>query len=148
MVDLVGTCPKGFWHEWIAEGDAAGEPESGQEWGWFTGHSYKSLIRPGDRFYVVAHGRLRGYSIVTGIWGGAIVRKGNAVACTIPEIIPGFRGLQKRWWPRESEIAFPDWKTAGVCMTPVKATPTTQASLFDSVASSASPSTTQSTTTG
>jgi hypothetical protein len=35
MVDLVGTCPKDFWREWIAEGDAAGEPESGEEWGWF-----------------------------------------------------------------------------------------------------------------
>ena len=27
MSDLVGTCPKDFWLEWIAEGDAAGEPE-------------------------------------------------------------------------------------------------------------------------
>lgn len=24
MVDLVGTCPKDFWEEWIAEGDPAG----------------------------------------------------------------------------------------------------------------------------
>lgn len=23
MSDLVGTCPKHFWREWIAEGDAA-----------------------------------------------------------------------------------------------------------------------------
>jgi len=117
MVDLVGTCPKDFWEEWIAEGDAAGEPETGEEWGWFTEHSYRELIVPGDRFYVVAHGRLRGYAIVTSKLPGAIVRKGGAVACTIPDMIPGFRGLRKRWWHRDSEKPFPDWKTAGL---PVK----------------------------
>jgi len=110
MVDLVGTCPKGFWREWIAEGDPAGEPESGQEWGWFTEHGYRQLIQPGDRFYVVAHGKLRGYAPVTGTWGGAIVRKGGAVAVTINEQIPGFRGLRKRWWSINEEMPFPDWR--------------------------------------
>lgn len=37
MADLVGTCPKDFWEEWIAEGDAAGDPETGEEWGWYKG---------------------------------------------------------------------------------------------------------------
>ena len=120
MTDLVGTCPKDFWIEWIAEGDAAGLPESGEEWGWWTNHSLIRLIQPGDRFYVVAHGRLRGWAPVTRVHrapdgqGGAICRRGNAVACTIPEPIPGFRGLRKRWWPRGAEMPFPDWKTAGV----------------------------------
>lgn len=45
------------------------------------------------------------------IWGGAIVRKGGAVACTIDEPIPGFRGLRKRWWDRAIERPFPEWKT-------------------------------------
>lgn len=114
MVDLVGTCPMGFWNEWIAEGDAAGDPETGEEWGWYTEHSYRSLIKPGDRFYVVAHGMLRGWAPVLGMQGGAIVRKGGAIACTIPEPIPGFRGLRKRWWPLDIERPFPDWKTAGL----------------------------------
>lgn len=121
MVDLVGTCPKDFWFEWIAEGDAAGEPETGDEWGWFTRHSRARLIRPGDRFYVVAHGRLRGYAPVTRLQdntrrgGGFIIcRRGGAIAVTIPTIIPGFRGLRERWWPREDERPFPEWKTAGV----------------------------------
>ena len=35
MVDLVGTCPKGFWADWIAEGDAAGDPATGEEYGWW-----------------------------------------------------------------------------------------------------------------
>jgi hypothetical protein len=39
MPDLVGTCPKDFWPDWIAEGDAAGEAYSGEEWGWYTQHS-------------------------------------------------------------------------------------------------------------
>lgn len=121
MTDLVGTCPKDFWLEWIGEGDAAGDPETGEEWGWFTEHSYRSLIKPGDRFYVVAWGRLRGYSIITSISGGAIVRRGNAVACTIPDDIPGFRGLRKRWWHRDCELPFPDWKTEGFGVKPIKA---------------------------
>jgi len=32
MTDLVVTVPKDFWPDWIAEGDAVGEPETGTEW--------------------------------------------------------------------------------------------------------------------
>lgn len=119
MVDLVGTCPKDFWEEWIAEGDAAGDPYTGEEWGWYTGHSLIRLIKPGDRFYVVAHGKLRGWAPVTRVHlrqdgrGGHIGRRGDAIACTIPEIIPGFRGLRERWWNRADEVPFPDWKERG-----------------------------------
>jgi hypothetical protein len=115
-MDLVGTCPKSFWLEWIAEGDAAGDPETGEEWGWWTEHSLIAKIGPGDRFYVVAHGKLRGWSPVTRVHrpmmreAGAICRRGNGVACTIPESITGFRGLRVRWWPREIEVPFPDWR--------------------------------------
>lgn len=120
MVDLVGTCPMDFWSEWIAEGDAAGDPYSGEEWGWFTQHSAINDINVGDRFYVVAHGMLRGWAPVTRILLNgagkrvAIGRRGGAVAVTIDEAIPGFRGLRERWWSREIERPFPDWKTAGV----------------------------------
>lgn len=119
MTDLVGTCPKDFWPEWIAEGDAAGLPESGEEWGWYTADRAARLIHPGDRFYVVAHGRLRGWAPVTRLdtfhsSSFAICRKGGAVACTIGTPIPGFRGLRMRWWPRELEQPFPDWQTAGI----------------------------------
>jgi len=115
MPDLVGTCPKDFWEEWIAEGDAVGEPETGEEWSWYTKHSLAVAIRPGDRFYVVAHGKLRGWAPVTrvgnlGHEGYEICRRGGAVACTVPLVIPGFRGLRIRWWLRENEIPFPDWR--------------------------------------
>lgn len=126
MVDLVGTCPKDFWQEWIEEGDAAGLPESGEEWGWYTRHSYARNIKPGDRFYVVAWGRVRGYSLVTrlhndGAGGYVICRRGGAVACTIDKPTPGFRGLERRWWSYEDERPFPDWQTADVGVKPIKA---------------------------
>lgn len=126
MVDLVGTCPKDFWLEWIAEGDAAGDPEAGEEWSWFTKDRLALQIHRGDRFYVVAHGRLRGYAPVMRVdhqifFGGdsrfAIIRKGGAVAVTVDEAIPGFRGLRRRWWNPASEKPFPDWKEAN---TPAK----------------------------
>jgi hypothetical protein len=115
MVDLVGTCPKDFWEDWIAEGDAAGDPYTGEEWGWWTKHPNARLIRPGDRFYVVAHGMLRGWAPVTRVvregpnW--VICRRGDAVACTLDAPIKGFRGLETRWWDRRDERVFPDWKT-------------------------------------
>lgn len=129
MVDLVGTCPKDFWAEWIAEGDPVGAPESGEEWGWYTRHSFARLIQPGDRFYVVAWGLLRGWApvvrVVTAPDGYIICRRGGAVACTIDKPIPGFRGLEKRWWDQANERAFSDWQTAGVGEKgkPIKAAP-------------------------
>ncbi len=110
--DFVATCPKGFWSEWIAEGDAAGDPETGVEWGWYTRRSLIS-VDTGGRFYVVAHGRLRGYAIITRVdrQRGIICRRGGAVAVTIPEPIRGFQGFRKRWWPYCDEIPFPDWRT-------------------------------------
>ena len=115
VTDLVGTCPKDFWEAWIAEGDPAGTPWSGEEWGWYTRHSFARDGQPGDRFYIVGHGKLRGWAPIVRItydlddW--VICRKGDAVACTIAEPIPGFRGLRHRWWPRELELPFPEWRT-------------------------------------
>lgn len=118
-MDLVGTCPKDFWREWIAEGDPAGTDWSGEEWGWYTRHRLAAEIKSGERFYVVAWGRLRGWAPVTAVrrdagGGWIICRKGNATACTIDKPIPGFRGLEKRWWSYEDERPFPDWKDAGL----------------------------------
>ena len=122
-MDLVGTYPKRFWKEWLAEGDCAGDKPSGSTYHWQTGSALAFKIKPGERFYVVAHERLRGYAIVVGVASGfmkfgsytigltSIVRSGDARAVTIPEPVPEFRGLRKRWWDRADEIPFPDWKT-------------------------------------
>jgi hypothetical protein len=113
----VGTCPKTFWTQWIAEGDAAGDAESGKEWGWYTEDRRALLAEPGDRFYVVAHGKLRGWAPIVAVRRphmrreSVICRRGGAVAVTLAAPIPGFRGLRKRWWQREEELPFPDWRT-------------------------------------
>jgi hypothetical protein len=118
--DLVGTCPKDFWEEWIAEGGCAGDPPSKGlfvEWGWGTGSRLALKIEPGERFYVVAHGRLRGWAPVVAVerFEGEqdafeIIRRFGAVACTVPFAIPGFRGLRRRWWKREEEQPFENWR--------------------------------------
>ena len=133
-MNLVVTVPKWFWPEWIAEGDAVGEPESGEEWGFFMGGA-KPPIGPGDRLYIVAHNRVRGYAPVTrlgfqdGKW--VICRRGGAVACTLREkptgdhlfddvnlsryaTVRGFQGFRKVWWTPDQEISYPDWKTENV----------------------------------
>ena len=120
-MDLVGTCPKSFWEEWLTEGDCAGDPPGETLYCWRTRARMVVLIKPGDRFYVVAHGRLRGFAVVhsveshstdTGVWFESwIYRPGGAVAVTIPENIVGFRGLRQRWWSRGIERPFPEWKT-------------------------------------
>lgn len=120
MTDLAVTVPRDLWQDWIDEGDAVGEPETGEEWGFFVGSTKwrKPPILPGDRLYIVAHDRLRGYAPVTRVaaYGGqwAIGRKGCAVAITIPVMIRGFQGWRKRWWDRTDEKPYPDWRTDAV----------------------------------
>lgn len=123
MPDIVVTVPKRIWYDWIAEGDAVGEPESGEEWGYSTWGLHPDIVR-GERVYIVAHGRLRGYAPLTqcvfnangfGQLGQVVLgRKGGAVAVTIDEFIRGFRGWRYAWWKREDEKPFPNWQTEGV----------------------------------
>lgn len=116
MSDVVVTVPKWFWPEWIAEGDAAGESPTGTEWAFYLGGT-RPDADAGDRCYIVAHGKLRGYAPVVRVSrterGWAIVRAGGAVAVTVATPIPGFRGWRRRWWKRDQETPFPDWKHQG-----------------------------------
>ncbi len=142
MSDVVVTVPKDFYYKgkhglagWIAEGDAAGEPESGVEW-YFSLGGHPPKIEPGERVYIVCNGKLRGYAPLYLLYvyededdaggefgdlercpprrkipGCALVRKGGAIAVTINEPIRGFQGFRYRWWKREDETPFPEWKT-------------------------------------
>jgi hypothetical protein len=114
MTDVVVTVPKGLWMEWIAEGDLPGDDPTGDEYAFYLGGP-RPDIQPGDRVYIVAHGKLRGYAPLTRIMetnsGFALCRSGNAIACTIPQKTTGFRGWRYRWWGRETEQPFPDWRT-------------------------------------
>ena len=117
-MDLVATCPKGFWKEWMAEGDCAGDTSTQDTaYAWQTRHRLAEKIREGDRFYVVAHGKLRGYAVVCEVVSPHsdeliyIYRDGGAVAVTLPITIKGFQGLRRRWWSRSIEQPFPGWRT-------------------------------------
>lgn len=115
MADVVMTVPKHLWLDWCDEGDAVGTPDSGTEWGFFCGGGVPSIL-PGERVYIVSHGRLRGYAPLTRLqrFPLAFGRRGGAVAVTIAEPIQGFRGWRYRWWRREAEVPFLAWRTTDV----------------------------------
>lgn len=125
MSDVVVTVPKNFqWQgltgiaAWIAEGDAAGEPWSGQEWDFYLGGNPPTRLAKGERVYVVYDNKLRGYAPLVRIdyYQGktySLVRHGDAVAVTIDEPIKGFRGFRYRWWNRSIEKPFPEWREQG-----------------------------------
>ena len=122
MPDVVVTVPKGIWLDWLEEGDLPGDLPTGEEWG-FSPWGPEPDMKAGERVYIVAHGRLRGYAPLTryeyrhqssGQGHIAFGRGAGAVAVTIPDPITGFRGWRYRWWNREVEIPFLAWKTEGV----------------------------------
>lgn len=119
--DLVVTVPATFWDEWLREGDLAPDelnptPRAlNQTYAYGLGHN-RPRSQPGDRVYVVAHGKLRGYAPLIDVdedqYGRiSLIRGGGAVAVTIPGLrIPGFRGYRYRWWALEEEAPFPTWR--------------------------------------
>lgn len=120
MSDLVVTVPRRLWLDWISEGDLPGQDAQYESHFWiYTNPPY---IKPGERVYIVAHGRLRGYAPLVRVEQicqlnprmGCLVRAGGAEAVTIDEEIRGFQGVRKRWWDRAAERPFPDWQTAGL----------------------------------
>ncbi len=109
MADLVVTVPKERWDRWLAEGDLPGEPWTGREHRFWIGWRKPGPWRAGDRVYVVARGRVRGYAPLVRVErepvrGYGLVRGGGAVAVTIPQEVRGFRGVRARWWNRSEEI--------------------------------------------
>lgn len=118
MSDVVVTVPMGMWESWLAEGDLPGaEPE--YESHFWIPRATIPRIAPGERVYIVAHGKLRGYAPLTAIEEvcelnqsrACLVREGGAVAVTVPEYIRGFQGWRYRWWDRSHEVPFPEWMT-------------------------------------
>lgn len=124
MIDFVVTVPIDFRYDdepglrgldaWVSEGDAPGTEWSGTDWV-FNVRGRVPEFEPGARLYVVCEDRLRGYSPIVRVDYGMgeveFIRRGGAVAVTIPERITGFRGWRERWWHREDEVPFPDWLT-------------------------------------
>lgn len=114
MPDIIVTVPKSFGLDtWIAEGDAAGEEWSGEEWHFHLGGNRPNIL-PGERVYIVYNGKVRGYAPLVRIDGYghsyALVRHGGAQAVTIPEFVRGFQGFRYRWWDTAIEVPFPEWQ--------------------------------------
>jgi hypothetical protein len=119
--DIVVTVPKWFWAQWIEEGDLPGDAATGRFYDFSI--PTRPKILPGQRVYIVAHGRLRGYAPlvrvetheppggwVSGHRSCVLVRGAGAVAVTIPEQIRGFQGWRYSWWSRALEQPFPGWR--------------------------------------
>jgi hypothetical protein len=117
-VDICVTVPKGLWPAWIEEGDLPGEEWSGFESHFWIGGWHLPKIHPGERVYVVAHGKLRGYAPLVELERhcrlkkdmSCLLRRGGAVAVTIDEQIRGFQGWRYVWWQRYQERPFPNWR--------------------------------------
>lgn len=128
--DVVVTVPARIWPDWLAEGGLPGDPDDGIEYFFWIGNR-KPNIDPGQRVYVVALGKLRGYAPLVrihfdaGSGRYALVRAGGAVAVTLgcraycgcahggpkhPARIRGFRGFRYRWWPLADEMPFEKWR--------------------------------------
>lgn len=120
MTDLVVTVPRKSWPLWLGCGDLAGAAQpSGIEHGFRLFDCDRPPIEMGERLYIVAHDRLRGYAPVSevvpiGTRNWMIKRRGAPVAVTISMRIAGFRHWRRVWWERADERPFPDWQTAGV----------------------------------
>jgi hypothetical protein len=115
-MDVVVTVPKSFgWDTWIGEGDAAGEPSTGQEYAFWIGRG-RPNIQPGERVYVVHNGKLRGYAPLVRLhWSPernryALIRQGGALAVTLSDYIKGFQGFRYRWWEYHEEKSSPKWR--------------------------------------
>jgi len=113
MTDILVCVPKARWADWVGEGDPAGTEWSG-DFEYVYSVRTAPDIKPGERVYIAALGKLRGYAPLVRVdrtsHGFGLVRRGGAVAVTIPEPVRGFPGWRVRWWDRGAEMPFPDWR--------------------------------------
>ena len=120
MTDVVVTVPMRLWEEWIEEGDLPGDPPGDMESHFWLWGGRLPRMESGDRVYIVAHGKLRGFAPLVRIErrcelnpnAGCLVRNGDAEAVTIAEPIRGFQGWRYCWWDRADEVPFPGWRDA------------------------------------
>lgn len=121
--DLVACMGPEAWRRW-ARGHAphpslqTSGPALGEERAvWVAGPPDGERVRPGSMLYVCSGGRLRCRAEISdvrpgrGIWRGTAVfyRRAPLVPVTLAADTPAFRGLRRRWWPRNAELPCPDW---------------------------------------
>lgn len=118
MPDIVVTLPKRFGiKRWIEEGDDPDTKWSGKYYEFGIGGV--PSIEVGERVYVVYDRLLIGYAplvekriehTATGGHRTFLIRGGDARAVTIDEQVKSFRGYRYRWWNREDEKPFDNWR--------------------------------------
>jgi hypothetical protein len=117
MADVVVCVPRAKWRDWVGEGSLAGQSAT-ELFGFYVRTGERPPVEPGDRVYVVAWDRLRGYAPLVELReekdGYTFVRAGGAVACTLPVEVKGFPGWKLRWWQRTEEVPFLGWQVDGV----------------------------------
>ena len=138
--DFAATVRAPEWEQWLCdwpwiEGDPRadagyldGEPA------WWSRAKLARKVERGSRLYICCRGRLRLWVALRPIGKfGETVQEGRderglwIPLCidgsppgggpwwqpvTLDADMPGFRGLRRRWWPREAEIPCPDWSEA------------------------------------
>ena len=141
--DFVATVRAGEWEGWLRGESGSGGPETVADPRWADGEaawwSRAKLARKagrGSRLYVCCRGRLRlwialrpvGMPFETdqegrderGLWIPLCIDGSPPDGgpwwqpVTIEADMPGFRGLRRRWWPRDAEIPCPDWRGAAL----------------------------------
>lgn len=118
MGDVVVTVPRAQWPAWLREGDLPGQAARGVSHFWLA--PPLPPMAPGERVYVVASNRLRGYAPLVGVEErctlrphdgmGCLMRAGGAVAVTVLRYFPAFQGWRDRFWDRAEEVPFPRWQ--------------------------------------
>lgn len=110
-------------------------------WHWVSGAATARKVSEGSALYVVSRGRLRlrieldlGLSAISGRGGtpaGLVFARNiqpsrpcshpRSCGCpvafepvTLGRDVPSPRGMRRRWWPRDAEIACPDWRTTAL----------------------------------
>lgn len=117
MTDVVVTVPRGMWDVWLAEGDLPGHPWSQMRSHFWIPPQTLPDIKRGERVYIVAHGKLRGYAPLVAVEPmcamradrACLMRYGDAAAVTIAQPIRGFQGWRYRFWDRSVERPFPEF---------------------------------------
>lgn len=112
MSDVVVTLPQGTLDAWASEGDLPDEQWDGKTFYIWTLGKIIPRINAGERVYIVYQRHLIGYAPLVRIAQVApqqfgLIRGGGAVAISIPQEIPGFRGYRYRWWERSEEYPIP-----------------------------------------
>jgi hypothetical protein len=105
MPDIVVTVPMARWEDWLDEGDLPGDEWDGvSEYHWFA-RGPKPQIAAGQRVYIVAHGKVRGYAPLVAIDSVVSGRKRDRFSVVRIVTQPDGHAKYVHWFPQP----LPEW---------------------------------------